>query len=608
MKKLLSILLCIALLIPTASMLASAEVYTTCGGNCGKSPSIVIPGLFQSEVLCYDENGELMLDSDGNVRTGPFFMDTQETVINAIKTALLPLSKTLITQTDKQHEFANALGDVLGEALMERIKSDDNGDFVHDIRAVQYTTSIARMNAHDRAWALNAIPLNSYMNVAGADHLYFFSYSSLDNMDKLAKQVKELIETAKRETGHDKVNVVPISQGGSIFNAVMEYYPELKDDIDRVVYVVPAVDGSDLIGDIYAYGFIDDDDALYDYMFPQLLGEDNEWLGYLIDLLIRVLPKDVLNDTLDIAVDKLISEYLVNSTAIWGLIPTESYPIAREKYLMDDSKAVIREQTDRFYQAQLNAKNNILEFKESGVEFFDIVGYNTALYPIVDSWNEENADGIIQLSSTSIGATSANVNETLPSDYVQQGNDYGTCSDPTHNHIDPHNMVDASTGLLPDHTFYFYNHNHERTGGCDVIIDLAVRLLWDKSFTDVYSYPDEFPQFNESRFTKSVTPKLRNAKNLDLSNVSPEDAAELKAAIADVESQLSQTIVDSEAFNAAVERFDAIYEKLTSNKTEEEVKDESTKSFLMKIITKLLNFINKIINRFVGNNGFSDKK
>lgn len=596
----------IALLLPTVTMLASAQVYTTCGGNCGKSPSIVIPGLFQSEVLCYDDNGELMLDSDGNVRTGPFFMDTQETVINAVKTALLPLCKTLITQKDDQHEFAEALGDVLGEALMERIKSDDNGNFVHDIRAVQYTTSLARMNAHDKAWALGAIPLNSYIDVAGADHLYFFSYSSLDNMDKLAKQVKELIETAKRETGHDKVNIVPISQGGSIFNAVMEYYPELKDDIDRVVYVVPAVDGSDLIGDIYAYGLIDDDDALYDYMFPILMGSDSEWLGYLIDLIIRVLPKDVLNDTLDIAVDKLISEYLVNSTAIWGLIPTESYPIAREKYLMSDSKSVIREQTDKFYQAQLNAKDNILEFKESGVEFFDIVGYNKNLYPIVDSWNKVNADGIIQLSSTSLGATSAKVNGTLPYSYKQQGNSYGTCSDPTHNHIDPQNMVDASTGLLPDHTFYFYNHDHEKTGGCDVIINLAVRLLWDKSFKNVYSYPNEYPQFNNSIFTKSISYKLAAAKRLDLSNVSQEDAAELKAAIAEVESLLSETVVDAEAFKSAEARFNAIYEKITVPKTDEEIKEENNKSLFMQFLTKLLNFFNKIVNYFLGNNGFSD--
>lgn len=609
MKKLTAFLMCIVLLLPTAALFSSAsDICTSCGGKCGKSPSIVIPGLFQSEVLCYDENGEIMLDSNGEPRVGPFFMDTSETVINAVKKVLLPLSKTLITQKDKQHEFANALADVLGEALMERVKSDDNGNFVHDVRAVQYTTSMAKMNEHDKKWALDAIPLKGYIDVAGEDHLYFFSYSSLDNMERLAKQVKELIEQAKAETGHDKVNVVPISQGGSIFNAVMEYYPELADDIDRVVYVVPAVDGSSLIGDIYANGFIDDDDALYDYMFPILMGEGSEWLGYLIDIIIRVLPKEVLNDTLDIAVDKLIGDYLVNSTALWGLIPSGSYPAAREKYLTDDSKSVIREQTDRYYKAQLNAKENILKFRESGVEFFDIVGYNKALYPIVDSWNKVNADGIIQLSSTSLGATSAKVGEKLPDGYTQGGNAYGTCSDKTHSHIDPRGMVDASTGLLPDHTFYFYNHDHEKTGGCDVIINLAIRLLWDKSFKDVYSYPDEYPQFNDSRFTKWLISSVDSMRNYDLSSLSAQDAEELKAAIAQVDEALSTTVVDGEAFKAAEERFYAIRDKINSqSKSEQDIGKESTKALFMRILTKLLSIANKVINRFFGNKGFSDR-
>lgn len=597
------------MIFPAAGLFASAEdgVYTSCGGKCGKCPSIVIPGLFQCEVLCYDENGEIMLDSNGNERTGPFFMDTSETVENALKKALVPLSKTLITQKDKQYEFANALADVLGEALMGRIKSDDNGNFVHDVRAVQYDTSFARLSEHDKEWALNAIPLESYIDIAGEDHLYFFSYSSFDNMEKLAKQIKDLIEQVKRETGHDKVNVVPISQGGSIFNAVMEYYPEVADDINRIVYIVPAIDGSNLLGDIYANGLIDDDDALYDYMFPMLLGKDNEWLGYLIDLLIRVFPKEVLNDTLDIAVDKLINDYLVNSTCLWGLIPSGSYPVAREKYLMGDNKAVIRAQTDRYYQAQLNAKQNLLKFREKGVEVFDIVGYNTSLYPIVDSWNKVNADGIIQLSSTSIGATSAKVNGNLGEGYVQQGNAYGTCSDPTHNHIDPHNMVDASTGLLPDHTFYFYNHNHERTGSCDVIIKLAVRLLWDESFKDVYSYPDEFPQFNNSRVTKDLIDSVDDMRDYDASELSPEDAEELRAAIAQVDEQLSTTVVDEEAFNAAQARFEAIRTKIAqSSVPEEQIKKENAKSFFMSLLTKLLSLANRILNKVLGYKGFSN--
>ncbi len=601
MKKLVSLLLCLLLLLPSASLFAFGA---SCGGKCENCPTIVIPGLFQSEVFCYDEDGKIMLDSKGNERKGPFFMDTSEVVEDAIKKVLLPLSKTLFTQADEKNEFANALGDVLGNALMERIKSDNNGNFVYDIRAAKYNTNVANLNEHDKKHILDAIPLESYISKVGADHLYFFSYSSFDNIERLSKELTELIAIAKKETGHNKVNIVPISQGGSIWNAVMEYYPETANDVNRIVYIVPAVDGSALIGDIFEKGFIDDDDALYDYMFPKLIGE-SDWLGYLVNFLIRVIPKEVLNDVLDIAVDKLIGDYLSNSTCMWALVPSGSYKVAREKYLMSDEKAVIREQTDRFYNAQLNAKKNILSFKDKGVEVFDIVGYNYSMYPIVDSWNKVNADGIIQLDSTSLGAVSAPVDCTLGADYTQKGNSYGTCSDPKHNHVDSHKTVDASTALLPDHTFYFYNHNHEYTGGCDVIIKLAVRLLWDKNFKNVYSYPDEFPQFNNSRLTKWLIGAVDGVRNYDTSKLSPEDAAELKAAIAEVDAVLAETVVDIDAFKAAETRFYAIRDKITSTpKSESEVKKENFLSFVKTFFAKALDILNKLFNKIFGYRGF----
>lgn len=604
MKKIISLLLCALLVLPALSLAASAAD-TGCNGDCPNAPSIVLPGLFQSETFYYDENGNVMLDSDGEVRKGPFFLDTPEVIKNAVNTALLPLLKTLATQKDSEHEFANALGDVLGEALMERIKSDENGNMVYNVRATQYNTSLANLSEHDREYALKAIPLNGYIEKAGADHLYFFSYSSFDNIERLAKQVVELIETAKRETGHSKVNIVPISQGGSIFNAVMEYYPEVADSINRVVYIVPAADGSNLIGDIYAYGLNDSDEALYDYMFPMLLSKNSEWAGYLVNFLLRIFPKDVLNDVLDIAVDKLISEYLSNTTCLWALVPSSSYPIAREKYLTGDNKAVIRTQADRYYRAQLNAKKNILAMREKGVEVFDLVGYNKALYPIAKSWDKVNADGIIQLDSSSLGAVSAKIGSTFGEGYTQQGNSYKTCCDPTHNHVDPRNIVDASTGLLPDHTFYFYSQDHEQTGGCDVIIKLATRLMCDSSFKNVYSYPNEYPQFNEFRVTKWVTGPLESMKNYDTSTLSPEDAAELKAAIAELDTELQKTVVDKESFDAAVARFNAIRDKITSEQTESEKKKETLKTRLTDLFTIILRFLSKIFNGVFGFRGFS---
>ena len=85
-----------------------------------------------------------------------------------------------------------------------------------------------------------------------------------------------------------------------------------------------------------------------------------------------------------------------------------------------------------------------------------------------------NADGIIQLDSTSLGAYAAKVGETLPEDYVQK-NTY--CNNPDHNHISPDRVVDASAGLLPDTTFYFDNQRHDLTARNDVILKLALNLI-----------------------------------------------------------------------------------------------------------------------------------
>lgn len=611
-KKYAALFLSVIVLFSVSPFAFAGNVKTTCGGsgNCDTAPSIVIPGLFQSETYALDEDGNPLLDSDGNVRTGPFFMDTDEVIIDAIKTALLPLAETLITQKDGENKFGNALGDVLGKALMDQVRSDENGKPVHNCGAVKYETSMAELSQHDREWAYGAIPVQGYAAQAGEDHLYFFSYNSFGNIIDIADELYDLIQQVKAETGHDKVNIVPISQGGAVFNALLEFHKEVINDLNRIIYIVPAIDGSDVIGDIYAYGLNDSDDALYGYMIPSLL-KDQEWLGYLANILLRLFPKETLNSILDIAVDKLISDYLINTTAIWALIPQDSYLIAREKYLLGQEHDEIRRQTDLFYQAQVNAHQNILDARNAGVTVFDICGYNKTLYSIAKSWDKENADGIIQLDSTSLGSTSAPVDGKLPDGYVQQNTHIadGTCSDPSHNHIDPYFMVDASTGLLPDNTFYFYGQNHETTGRCDTIINLAVRLLIDETFTSVYSYPEEYSQFNNFVLMRGFRNDVAAMKRLLLSGNIPEEYVEkVEKAIEEAEAALAMTNIDLEKYNAAYESFYAVREEIlmldedyASSKAETE-----KKNFFEKVFSFIMKIVNNIIRRFFGDKGFSE--
>ena len=565
-------------------------------------PAVVVPGVFQSEVKYLNDDGTEKRNSKGEPYQAPFFMEANEDIVKAaLLEALLPIGALLVNQSDKENAAAEAVASVLGEALAGNIKCDENGHFIKNIQATKYDTNLANLSAHDRAWALDAIPLVDYANRAGMENLYFFSYASLGNIYEIANELYDLIQTAKAEHGGTTVNLAPVSQGGSLFGALMQIYKEkgrkLSDDVNRVCLIVPAADGTALLGDIYRYGLLDDDDALYGYMFPSLLEEN--WLGYLVPLLLRILPNADINNILDIAAQKLVEDYLEYSTCLWALLPSGDYPALREMYLMDDDNEEIRRQTDWFYQAQCNYKQNILDAKADGVEFFDIADYNQSLYPICDCWDKVNADGVIDLNSTSLGAVSAPVGETLPADYTQ-ANTY--CTDPTHNHIDSGRIVDASAGLLCESTFYFKGQHHEATARNDVIIALATRILYDNAFMDVYSDP-AFPQFNFGRNSSTLRHAIARAEAVDLSGASDAQKAELAAALAEGKAAEQSTVMPTEEFEAVCERLDAAVNAITGAKSNEKTE---TKTTFTDLLQKILRFLQQLMLRLFHGKGWSD--
>lgn len=603
LKKVLSVLMAVMIVAASLSVVAFAKDAECIDGSCEHCPSIVIPGIFQSKVRYLDADGNEMLTEEGKPYAAPFFMkSTDEIIMKALEDALIPLSTLLLTQNDLNGRCAKAVAGVLGDALLSNIALDNTGRVIKNIQADRYTTSLANLTAEEREYALDQIPLEAYAEIAGMDHLYFFSYHSTGNMQDNVQELYELIQIAKEETGHDKVNLVPISQGGSVENSLMQYYLDngyaFENDVNRVCYVVPAADGASVLGDIYHYGLLDDDEALYGYMFPSLLDKDQEYLAYLINLILRILPNADVNNIIDTAVQILIEDYLEYCTMLWALVPSKDYPECREMYLSDPEDAIVREQTDWYYNAQVNSRKYILELQEKGVEFFDIVDYNISMYQIVDCWDDVNADGIIHLDSESFGATSVAVDVALPDNYVQ-ANTY--CSDSSHNHIDEARLVDASTGILCETTFYFKNQNHEQTARNDVIMRLAVRILTDESFENVYSDP-AYPQFNYARDSRGIINKYNLWKDYDTSSMSAEDAAEFRYALAEIEKAINSTCMPTAEFNVAKDRFDAVVYKIVNG---EEKKAEEPDLFL-ELLTKLLKFWSNILLRIFGGKGFSD--
>ena len=597
--KTLCVLLTLALLCGTCvtafAVDGQSEVLTSCGGDCDYCPSVVIPGVFQSQNRMYDDDGNVMLDKDGKPLTQLLVNVTTKDIVRYAAQAILPLTMSLVLQADVG--LSKTVAHIVTDVLKNNAK-DNEGNHIKNIDVLRYPMSVARCTPEGKEYIYRTIPLEQYSEIAGEDHLYFFTYDSFASVSELADELFAFIQNVKKETGHDKINLVPISQGGSIANELLERYrDELARDLNRLIYIVPAIDGSYVIGKIFSGSLTLRDTDLYRDMFPRLFkDEDERATAYGINVALRLLPKKTVHNIINRTVDELRSSILANSTCMWALTPSSEYETLYARYLADGSREKLRAELEFFHKAQLNAVDNMLYLQENGVEVFDLCNYDVYFYPIIDGWETYNADGVIQLDSTSIGATSCPIHETLPADYVQQ-NTYCTCGG---NHISPDRKVDASTGALCETTFYFDEGDHERTGGNDVIIGLAVALLTDENFKDVHTYPDRYPQFNTARVTKNLRGTLDWARRIDPATLSAADAQELADAIKECDDMLAETVVDLDKTHHAEQRLDDILVKIGKKDPPKQVTVSQKK--LGDLMQKLSDWAYKTI----GPRGFSD--
>ena len=114
-------------------------------------PTIIIPGLFQSETYHY-ENGEVACDANGVPLARPFYVSISEQEITDIVTnALLPIAKMFITQQDKDALAAKEVSKILAGILMDKMAQDEvlRKSALHDGEQIFENSVFAK--AYDRA-------------------------------------------------------------------------------------------------------------------------------------------------------------------------------------------------------------------------------------------------------------------------------------------------------------------------------------------------------------------------------------------------------------------------------------------------------------------------
>ena len=577
-KKILAMTLCLAMLVPIGAIGASAttepETETDCGGKCEHSPVIVLPGINHSPTYLYDENDEPFIYNGNHLGGTLLILNESALSAGAILKAVAAVLGTLLLQTN--------LGlDKIAYNLVSEIfkyqRCDENGDHIENLKTKRWNHSLEYMSEDDIEWTYRMVPMKPLVDEIGEDHVYFFTFNLVGDPMTSADELKEYVEMVKEQTGHDKVTFLPVSLGGTILTAYLEKYGH--EDLDQIVNAVACLDGTDIVADMMAREWRLEDEYLYHQFIANIFVESEgvPTLGYLINTILHIVPRSGIDALLSGAMSAIIETLMVNCPQFWAMLPSYRYEALAERYLSD--KPVLKARTDAFQQARLNLKQNILDAVADGVRVNSIAGANLDLgeqmytyFNIVASAEKVNSDGIVNLNSTTLGATGAAHGQTLD-DLDYEKNTY--CTDPTHNHISPDNMVDTSTAVLPENTWIFLYQHHE-VGYNDVVLNLAKAIILGE-VTDVHSDPENYPQYNYPCKTRDIRRwKLPDAKKVDQSTLSAEDKAELNAAIAEAEDVLKMTVADQSRVEAAEKRLNEILHKIGAEGYENIESDEPT--------------------------------
>ncbi|MBQ2841717.1 MAG: alpha/beta fold hydrolase [Clostridia bacterium] len=564
-KRVVSLVLCAAMLVSAGAVGASAATKTECEGNCGRSPVIILPGINHSPTYLYNEDNTPYLDADGNEVGGTLLILELSKLWGTLPKLVVSLLATLTLQIplgleDAAYETASAAFWVQ--------ECDNDGNHVNNLQTQRWNHPISEMTQDDKDWLYRMIPLQAVEKEIGGDHIYMFTFNLVGDPMQSAKELDAYIDMVMEQTGHDKVTLLPVSLGGTILTAYLDEYGH--DKVDEIVNAVACLDGTDIVADMMERKWNLADEYLYHEFVPPILGDDAT-LGYLINCVLHIIPKAGVEAILTGAISAILDKMMINCPQIWAMIPSYRYNALAERYLNNaPEKAKLKEKTDRFQTARLNLKQNILDAVADGVKVNTIAGANLSFgeqdytfFGIVASAHDYNTDGIINLTSTTLGATGAPAGKTLD-DISYKKNTY--CTNPNHNHISPDNKVDVSTAILPENTWIFLDQHHE-VGNNDIVLNLVKAILVG-DVANVNDDPETYPQFNYSCNTKYIRRwRIPDAKGLLEDDAEgeitlpAEDKKELEEAIAQGEAVINATIADQAKVTAAEDRLNAILAK-----------------------------------------------
>lgn len=358
--------------------------------------------------------------------------------------------------------------------------------------------------------------VDTHKNIAfvgdpGDDNGYFqFIYDwRLDPIDN-AKLLKEYINKVKALTGHDEIILSAHSQGNTVIASYLYLYG--STGIKKLIMLSPAYQGLSFMGALFAQevSVIEKGDVLADFLSGIMGYEDTT--GRLICAVVKEINRigivdgilhylqRLLDDQLDRVFNECLTDIMGTLPGVWAFVPDKYYEAAKEKVFKNsDEYSILIEKADNYhYNVQTKICSILTEAKANGTDIVIAAGYNIPSIPVSVS-SEPQSDFLVDTEYMSLGAVCAPYGEALGENYEQKKTKCG------HSHVSPDGIIDASTCLFPEYTWFFKNNGHGAfSSDYCAFIEWAARYEGQPTVNTTEKYP-QFMQIKEGNLQNVET-------------------------------------------------------------------------------------------------------
>ncbi len=491
MKKALSFILCLALLLSSVAIMASAKPEEDV-------PLIIVPGFLQSYMFIEGEG-----DAEDHYYWLPHKEDIIQRIVDDMPNFLDSIAK-LATKNDVENFGATLGGGAY--AVAEKMTCNPDGSSIYPI--THYKNDPAEANGEnlkkivDREADRKTILSEDFMDYiaengyAELEDIFVFEYDSRLDAIAIASELRQYIKDVKAYTGASKVNIFTISYGGLITATYLYDYMD-DGDIKKVVMDNPPLEGTNFPDLLFRNNVDFQLSTLIDFV-ESVLGSGTEIGAFLkntdatfINRLFKGLSGGILG----------VVQYW---SSIYSLTSPDLYDGLKRDFLDAEKSKPIIEANDRIhYEIMPKMSETFAKCQDKGisVSIITCTGSRLAL------GSDLNSDILVPAYSAS-GAVTASLGERFADGYTGVKT---ACDNPAHNHVSPSMEIDASSAFLPENTWFVDGSYHAIFEYEPYTLELATKLVYTDDLKDVYA-DKNFPQFeNSNNPHKGITAKFDNS-------------------------------------------------------------------------------------------------